>query len=84
MAVDCFELAIKSVIGKIVPSKPYATLESKRGVAVANTDKNKMAPCVSSKKVGPFSTPDIASKKKAAPLSNLQIKNGSHGKSKIV
>jgi len=84
MAADCSYSTIKSVVGKTVPSKPSATLESKRTVAVANTEKKKMSPCVSSKKAGPVSTPDVASKMKVAPLSNLQIENGSHGKFKIV
>jgi hypothetical protein len=43
-----------------------------------------MAPFVSSKKAGLVSSPDVASKKKVSPLSNLQIENGSHGKFKIV
>lgn len=82
MAADCGSSTIKSVVGKTVTSKPSTTLESKQ--AVRSFPEKKMAPFVSSKKAGLVSSPDVASKKKVSPLSNLQIENGSHGKFKIV
>lgn len=80
MAADCGSSTIKSVVGKTVTSKPSTTLESKLlFTCVRSFPEKKMAPFISSKKAGLVSSPDVASKKRVYPLSNLQIENGSHG-----
>ncbi|KAK4015180.1 hypothetical protein OUZ56_030167 [Daphnia magna] len=80
MAADCGSSTMKSVVGKTVTSKPSTTLESKLlFTCVRSFPEKKMAPFISSKKAGLVSSPDVASKKRVYPLSNLQIENGSHG-----